>query len=99
MEHPDLVCTLPLGQAPGQLAEWSELASAVLRRTELPDGVELVLPARLGGAAADLARREAACCGFLSLSVREDSDTVTLRITSDTPGADQVIAMLVGAGA
>ena len=94
--EPKLICTLPIEQVPGQLAEWGDLAGAVISRQKLPDGVELVLPARFSAAVADLAAREAACCPFLELEVIGDGDKVRFRITSGTPDADQLIETLTG---
>lgn len=92
-----LICTLPNEQIPGQLTEWADIAAATLATEKLPNGIALELPVDVATAAHNLAKRESDCCSFLEFELRQAGDTVRMRITSEVPGAEVVIAMLVGA--
>lgn len=92
-----VACSLTKKQARSQLQEWRDLQSISLGIERLDDGVRMRLPASVEADLADLARREAACCTFLSISTTRASDAeIIVEITSAVPDALPVIHGLSG---
>jgi hypothetical protein len=78
-----------------RLAEYGRLFErALLRRERRPDAVVLWFRADAGtrAAAADLARREAACCPFLDYRVETVGDEVVWTTTNVVTGAERASA-------
>ena len=94
-----IACSLTANEAAGQLNEWEELQRHVLRTEAVVSGAALIFDVALAERVEDLAAREAACCGFLSIVTSRTSDEVTLEITSEDPEAAPVIAHLTGSPA
>lgn len=93
----DVACELDTAGMETRGAEWHELRAAWAGRAEaIPGGTRLWLAAGAWDAADDLARREAACCGFLDFEVVADGGRVRLDITSPAPEARAVITVLAG---
>lgn len=96
-EVPDAPVACDMTGAPDtveeRLAEYGRLfAHALVDRSRTADSVEFRFASKAGVAAwiADLARREAACCPFVSHQVSFTSDRVTWRISSQAGAAAQV---------
>lgn len=95
--HLDVACELEVAEAGARAAEWSRLRDeAGLGAEVVPGGVRLWLRPPSFDAAADLARREASCCGFLDFELASGSDRLRLDITSAAAEATPVIACLTG---
>lgn len=95
--HLDVACSLDRAEAGSRVAEWKELLKDAGHRSELiPGGVRLWLFPRAATRAADLARREAACCGFLDFSLRSENDLLRLDVTSPVPEAAPTILWVTG---
>ena len=94
-----IACSLTPADATGQLNEWAELQRHVLRTETLDHGAALIFDIALAERVEDLAVREAACCGFLTLATRRENEELRLEITSDDADAAPVIALLTGAPA
>ena len=93
--HLDVACELVPDDVAGRVAEWGRLRDeAVIASEPIAGGVRLWLRASAAETARDLARREAACCGFLDLDLAEEAGRVRLDVTSSAPGAESVIAAL-----
>ncbi len=90
-----VACDLPEPDSVRQALEWSDLRRYLLRRRPIEAGVELTFPAEVEGVLRDLARREAECCRFLSLTVAQTDRDVRLEITGP-PEAAVVIELLAG---
>ena len=94
-----IACSLSTGDAARQVREWVDLQNDVRTSEALDRGVALTFDIALAERVEDLAAREAACCGFLSITTCRGSDSVRMEITSDNPGAVPVIALLAGTAA
>jgi hypothetical protein len=91
-----IACTLTTKAANTQAMEWSELRDHASTVIELDAGVRMTFPARMVDAVDDLARRERACCAFLTLTTTATDDVMTLEIISGDPEALPVIWELAG---
>lgn len=95
--HSDVACELEAADAGARATEWRRLREdAGLRSEPIPGGARIWLRPNAWEAAADLARRETACCGFLDLDLAADAERVRLDITSVAREAQAVIACLAG---
>ncbi len=93
----DVACELDAAGMETRGDEWRTLREAWVEDVELrADGVRLWLAAGAWDAADDLARREAACCGFLDFELGGSGDRMWLDITSPAAEAEDVIAALAG---
>lgn len=91
-----IACTATPAGAAGQLREWSQLHLHARSRLPIPGGVRVTFPAAMADDVRDLARREAGCCSFLTISTTVDEDTVILEITAADPAAQPVVALIAG---
>jgi hypothetical protein len=96
-ERPDAGIACDLTEAPDtpdeRISEYGRLfAHALAGRQRTADAVDLTFEAKPGLPewVTDLARREAACCPFLSHYVTSDGTHVTWRISSQAGAAAQV---------
>lgn len=89
-------CTLVDDEAAGQLLEWADLQGRSTAVAAIEGGVRMTLPASLANDVADLARREAGCCAFLTIETSVVDEVLTLDISSANPDALPVIAALAG---
>ena len=95
--HLDVACELQAADAAAQAGEWRHLREeAGLGCDPIPGGVRLWLRPEARGVAADLARREAGCCGFLDFELTDEAGRLRVDITSPAPEAAAVIASLTG---
>ena len=98
--HLDVACELDAAEAGARATEWRRLRDeAGLGAEPIPGGARIWLRPEAWEAAADLARRETACCGFLDLDLTAEADRLRLDVTSLAPEAPAVIACLAGTGA
>lgn len=80
----------------GQALEWHDLQHLAIEVAALETGARMTFPATLAAAVEDLARREAACCGFLELTSEVENDLLTLSVTTANPDGLAAISMLAG---
>lgn len=93
----DVACELDGADAGRRAAEWRRLReTAGLGAAPIAGGARLWLRPDAAAVAGDLARREAACCGFLDLELVADGDRLRLDVTSPVPEAGVVIGWLLG---
>lgn len=91
-----VACTLGPGDGAGRLEEWTAARESWLREAhEIADGVRLRFDPEAAETIADLAAREAGCCGFLRISVDRGGDAVVVDITGNAD-AEVVISALAG---
>ncbi len=91
-----IACTLSPGGAVSQLAEWAALRSHAVADEPVPGGRRLSFPIDLAPTVEDLARREAACCAFLTIETHRAGELIRVEITSEDPAARPVIEVLTG---
>ncbi len=91
-----IVCTMPSGEVPEQLHQWTNLQEWALDVVAIESGVRMTLPASLVQQVRDLADREASCCAFLNLDIELEGQTMSFEVTSPNPDALPVIAALAG---
>ncbi len=91
-----IACTLDAGTAISQLGEWAAVRGDLLASQPIPDGVILTFPIRVADVVEDLARREAVCCGFLTITTDLTGDMISVSISSPDRAAAPVIALLAG---
>lgn len=89
-------CSLGAQDAVGQASEWSDLLGRASAVEALPGGARMRFPLDMAAAVADLAEREAQCCGFLDIDLRTTDGELVLEMTSANPGAWPVISALTG---
>lgn len=95
--HLDLACSLDGSAIGKRLSEWRELRDRFALGAEaIPGGARLRLRPDASEAARDLARQEAACCGFLDFDLVFDGGCPHLDITSAALDATGIIAELAG---
>lgn len=93
----DIVCTLGTGGAAARMDEWLNLReTSGLDVEEIDGGLRLWLEPGAASAAADVARRESQCCGFLDFRLVAEGGRLRLDVTSPAPEAGVVIRALVG---
>lgn len=99
--HLDVACELQTAEEmQARAAAWQRLREEDgLGSDSLPGGARLWLRPTAWDAAANLAQREAACCGFLDFDLVIEDTRVRLDITSPVPEAQPVIACLAGVDA
>lgn len=91
-----VACTLTSKQAARQLLEWADVRRHAEHVTPIDGGVRMTLPATMSADVADLARREGACCAFLTITTVVGDGALTLDVTSENPDGLPVISMLAG---
>ena len=94
-----VACSLDASEASGQIAEWRELAARSLSAERIDGGYAVTFAASDAPAVEELARKEAACCGFLSIETTRGRDFIRLVMSSENPDAMPVIESLVGSQA
>ena len=87
---------MSVADAAVQSQAWSELGLKLISTERIGNGVAMTFPSGLASSVADLAAREAECCGFLSVRTSQTDQTVRLEITSDNPDHHPMIEGLVG---
>jgi hypothetical protein len=74
-------CTLPTAGRPMRVKEFDDLFASVLRTYRAqPTRLDLVMPADIGAAASDLARRESQCCSFFTFEFDSAGGETVMRI-------------------
>lgn len=96
--HLDIACSLGASDVVGRLDEWRRLCAQALGSEEIEGGRRLWLATAVRAAAADLARRESECCGFLDFDLVREGRRLRLDVTSPVPDANAVIDALIGSG-
>ena len=91
-----IVCTIGQSDDTEQLLEWRDLQHKARDVVAIESGARMTLPASMTDQVQDLARREAACCAFLTLDITVEADNITLEVTAASPEALPVISVLAG---
>ena len=92
-----VACTLSLTDQASQALEWRDLVARALTTERTSSGATLRFPLHLRDEVEDLAARESACCGFLSIGTSLEDDEVVLAVGSELAEAQPVIDVIVGA--
>ncbi|MGH3650586.1 MAG: hypothetical protein ACRDU9_07730 [Acidimicrobiia bacterium] len=79
-----------------QIGEWRALVDHQVELDRVDGGYAVTFDAAVSPLVEDLARREAACCGFLDIVLTSRPNGVRLTVTSPNPDALPVIRLLVG---
>lgn len=93
--HP-IACSLPARESRDQIGEWTALSAHRVTSERIEGGYAVTFHTEVAPVVEDLARREAACCGFLNIDASHTDRGVRLIMTSENPDALPVIEMLVG---
>ena len=93
-----VVCTLTTKALATRSLEWADVVPLAQSVTLIDGGAAAVFGLEHAAAIADLADREADCCGtWLHASVTTDAGAVHLRITTENPdGVELIRSMLAG---
>lgn len=91
-----IACNLTTKDAAAQAVEWVDLSRLADSIEPVPNGVRMAFPVEHSAGVQALARREAECCGFMSLLTTRTPTSILLEITSEHPDAAPVIALLSG---
>ncbi len=89
-------CTLDPAAQPERVAEWDALFATAARSVRPVEGgvcVDLAPAPGRSSVVADLADREAQCCGFLAFGLTVTSSTLLLAVTTDDEHAEVVAAL------
>lgn len=92
--HP-IACSLSARETRDQIGEWRALSARRVVSERIEGGYAVTFDPEVAPAVEDLARREAACCAFLTIDVARTEHGVRLIMTSENPDALPVIEMLV----
>ena len=93
--HP-IACSLPARESRDQIGEWRALSAHRVTSEQIDGGYAVTFETEVAAVVEDLARREAACCGFLTIDAAPTERGMRLIMTSENPDALPVIEMLVG---
>ena len=93
--HP-IACSLPARESRNQIEEWSALTAHQVTSQRIEGGYAITFDSEVTQAVEDLARREAACCEFLTIEATRTESGVLLMMTSENSDALPVIELLVG---
>ena len=96
--HDSIACSLTTKDAARQGLAWADLQRHALTATRIDGGAAMTFDVELADSVEDLAAREAACCGFLSITTSRSEGEVRLEITADNPDAHPVIEAMAGLG-
>lgn len=91
-----IACSLPARESRDQIGEWRALIDHQTTMERVDGGYAVTYHPDVTPVVEDLARREAACCGFLDIVTTPTEDGVRLVMTSGNPDAIPVIALLIG---
>lgn len=91
-----IACTLTNDDAAKQALEWVDLQHRCSEVSAIEGGVSMTLPASLANEVADLVRREAGCCAFLTIETSVRGDVLTLEVSSPNADVLPVISALAG---
>jgi hypothetical protein len=94
--HQPIACSLPARESRDQIGEWQALLEHRVTAERVDNGYAVTYRADVMHVVQDLARREAACCGFLDIVTMPTEDGIRMVITSDNPDALPVIGLLTG---
>lgn len=91
-----IACSLPARESRDQIGEWRALSAHRVTSERIEGGYAVTFDTEVAPVVEDLARREAACCGFLNIDATRTDRGVRLIMTSENPDALPVIELLVG---
>lgn len=91
-----IVCTLNRRDARAQALEWVDLQGIATSAVAIANGATMTFPATYAERVADLARREASCCAFLTITTELEGEQFILNVTSENSDGQAVIAWLAG---
>lgn len=95
-DHQPIACSLPARESRDQIGEWQALIGHRKAIERVEGGYAVTYHSDVTSVVQDLARREAACCGFLDIDAIPTQDGVRLVMTSQDPDAMPVIDLLIG---
>jgi hypothetical protein len=90
-----IACTLNEAGAGDQLRRWAELGPFLRRANRTDEGAEFWFDPTARSSVAAVAEREAACCGFLSLSLADDGGSLRLDVRATCEDGAAVAHLLV----
>lgn len=93
--HP-IACSLSARESRDQIGEWRALSAHRLTSERIEGGYAVTFDTETAPVVEDLARREAACCAFLTIDAAHTEHGLRLTMTSENPDALPVIELLVG---
>jgi hypothetical protein len=91
-----IACSLPARESRDQIGEWQALIGHQVTTERVDGGYAVTYHHEVTPTVQDLARREAACCGFLDIVTTPTDYGIRLVMTSENPDALPVIDLLVG---
>ena len=91
-----IACSLPARESRDQIGEWQSLISHQVTTERVAGGYAVTFHPDVAPVVQDLARREAACCGFLDIVATPTEHGLRLMMTSENPDALPVIGLLIG---
>ena len=91
-----IACSLQARESRDQIGEWRALSAHRVTSERIDGGYAVTFDTEVAPVVEDLARREAACCGFLRIDATHTDRGVRLIMTSENPDALPVIDLLVG---
>jgi hypothetical protein len=91
-----IACSLPARESRDQIGEWRALVDHQKTSQRVDGGYAVTYQSDVTLVVQDLARREAACCGFLDIDATPTEDGIRLVMTSENPEAMPVIDLLLG---
>lgn len=94
--HQPIACSLPARESRDQIGEWQALIEHRVTAERVDSGYAVTYHPDVTHMVQDLARREAACCGFLDIVTTPTEDGIRMIMTSANPDALPVIDLLIG---
>ena len=91
-----IACTLATEEAADRVVDWVDLQRRCSEVARIDRGVQMTFPASMLSDVEELARRESACCAFLTISTSVIDDVLIVDISSQSPEALPVIEALAG---
>lgn len=91
-----IACSLSDRESRNQIGEWEALIPYQVTTEQVEGGYAVTFQPEVADEVQGLARREAACCGFLNIISTTTTQGARLQMTSRSPEALPVIEMLLG---
>jgi DNA-binding transcriptional MerR regulator len=91
VEPAPIACSLGAGDTQARIAEWRSVLEHAVERTQLDEGVRIVLDESVPlSEVARLAVAEQDCCRFFGFSITVDGRGIALEVTAPADGIDMV---------
>jgi len=91
-----IACNLTVSEAEPKALEWVGLLEKLVSSRRIENGVSMSFEPSLAPEIEDLAERERACCGFMSITTTLSSEEMRIDVTTENATALPMIESMAG---